>query len=106
MLGVGGAHKPIIGRIHHIPYALDFVGNSVHELLGSYLRRRGFELDFLAVLVRTRLKIHVVALHTLRARNEVGKHNFIGVADVRLARRIRDSGSKIIFLFFHIHLRR
>ena len=105
VLFVGGADKFVVGGVHQIPYALDICGSLVHKFLGSHSRRLRFEFDFFTVLVRARLKKHVETFHTLCSCNEVGKHDFVGVSDVRFPRSVGDCRGHIKFLFvLHIHL--
>ena len=102
--GVGGAHKAVVARVHQVPDALDLAGDLVDELLGRDALGLGLELDLLAVLVRAGLEIDLVALQPLEAADGVRQHDLIGVADVRLAARVRDGGAQIILAFaFHVY---
>ena len=86
--GVGGAHELVIGGVHQVPDALDLARDLIDVLLRGDARGLGLVLDLLAVLVRAGLEVHVIAGQALVARDRVGEHDLIGVADVRLRRGV------------------
>ena len=96
MLRVGGADKLRIGNIEQLADALDLTCNLINVLLR---RNAGFLRDFfdlLAVLIGAGQEIYIIALHSAEPGKRVGHDNFIGIADVRLARGIRDGSGQII----------
>ncbi len=101
MIYVRCADKLIVGRIHQIPKTLYNAGNIVYIFLWRDACLLRFDLDFLAVLVRSRLEEHVISLLPLKPRNAVCQHNFIAVADMRLPRRIGDCRRHIRLFLFH-----
>ena len=102
MHGVGGADKPIIGGVEHIPVAAHFGGHLVHEGLRGHAGLFGLLLDLLAVLVGARLKEHIVAVLPLIAGDGVGQHDLIGVAHMGFARGVGDGRGQIV-LSFAVH---
>ena len=99
--GVGGADELVIGGVHQVPDLLDLSSDVVHMLLRGDARSLGLFLDLLAVLVRAGLEVYVVAGHALVARDRVGQHDLIGVADVRLRRGVGDRRRDIIGFLVH-----
>ena len=96
------ADEIVIGRIHEIPYAADLRGHFVDVFLGGHARRRGLLFDLLSVFVRARLEIYVVPLRALEPRDGVGENDLIGIADVRLTRRVGNRRGDVIgTLFVH-----
>lgn len=96
------ADEVVVAASEHIPNFFDFTGDAVHVFLrrnAGFFRQR---LDLLAVFVGPGAEKDVVALCALITGDRVGEHDLIGVADVRLARRIGDRRGDIIFSFvFH-----
>ena len=97
---VRGADKLIVLHVRHFPQLLYLRGHAVYKLLGTYSLFLGFELYLLPVLVSAGHKKDVLALKARKARYCVGKDNFVGVADVGLARSIGYSRSDVK-LFCH-----
>ena len=95
------ADEAVVARVHNVPDALYLAGGLVDELLRSLARSLGLELDLLSMLVGAGLEVNVVPRHSLEAANGVRKHDLIGVAYVRLARSVSDSGGKIVVSFVH-----
>ena len=101
VLLVRRADELVVGDVHQVPDALYLPRHVVHELLGAHSRGGGLLLDLLPVLVRARLEAHVKALQALKARDRVGEHDLVGVADMRLARSVGDRRRDIIRFFAH-----
>ena len=96
---VGCADELVVGRADEIPDLLDLARHAVDV---GFRRDSGFvreRFDLHAVLVSAGHEEHVLALLTLTARDRVGHDDLVGVADMRLARRVRDRGGYIEFLF-------
>ena len=98
---VGRADEFVVGGVHYVPVRAD----DARDLIDVFLRRDAgglcFFLDLLAVLVGAGLEEHVVALKALVARDAVGKHDLIRIADVRAARGVGDRRRDIILRFAH-----
>ena len=96
MVGLGGPHKAIVGCVHEVPDALNFR----RYLVDIGLRRHAgifcFALNLLTVLVRSGLKIYIIALFALKAGNRVRQNNLIGISDVRLAGSIGNRRRDIV----------
>ena len=95
MVGVGGADETVAGDVQAVPDRFDLAGHPVHVRLGADPLFLGGELDFLAVLVRAGLEIHVEAPLPLIPGDGIGQYRVVGIADVRLARGIGDGGGDI-----------
>ena len=85
---VGGADEMIVIYVHKIPYILDLAGYVVYVCLGSDACVLGKVLDLLTVLVGAGAKEYVLAHLALEAREGVRHNDLVGVADVRLTRRV------------------
>ena len=85
MFRIGCPHEFIIRCIHQIPDFFNLAGHLINKLLRLYPGSFGFVLDLLSVFIRSSLKEYVISQHSLIAGNAVGQHDFIGIADVRLA---------------------
>ena len=99
MVDVCGADKAVVGNVHQVPDLADLPRHFVHELFGRDVLLFRLVLDLLSVLVRARLKAHVVSLFAFEAREAVGQHDLVRVADVRLGGGVRDRGRNIIRFF-------
>ena len=94
---VRGTDKFVIGGVHQIPDPPDLPCHIIHKLLR---RNPGFlclELDFLSMLVRSRLEKYVVALGSLKPGDAVRQNHLVGVADVRLAGCVGNGCRNVIF---------
>ena len=98
---VRGADEFIVGGVHHVPVRLDNLRDVVDIFLRGDAGGIGLFFNLLAVLVRAGLEVDIVALHALIARNAVGEHDLIRVADVRAAGGVGDSRRNIILRFTH-----
>ena len=90
---VGCADEAVVGDVHELPEVEDTalaLHDVVHELLRRNARGLGLLLYLLAVLVRAGEEHHVVAAHSLIARDGVRRDGAVGVADVQLVGRIVD----------------
>ena len=87
---VGGADEFVVGGVHQIPDGLNLTGNLVNVLLRRDAGCLGLLLNLLTMLVRAGLEVNVIAGHALVARDGIGQHDLVGVADVRLRRGIGD----------------
>ena len=103
MILVCGTDKFIIRRIHQIPYSLNLRGHIIHKLLRCDPGLPGLQFDLLPVLVRARLKKHVISLAPLVPRDRIRQHNLIRISNMRFAGRIGDRRCNIILLF-HTYL--
>ena len=98
---VRGADEFIVGGVHHVPVRLDNLRDVVDIFLRGDAGGIGLFFNLLAMLVRAGLEVDIVALHALIARNAVGEHDLIRVADVRAAGGVGDSRRNIILRFTH-----
>ena len=89
---VDGFGPAVVLDVEFLPQIGEFQGRALDEGFGrdAFLLRR--LLDFLAVLVDAGEEKHLVAAQTTVAGDHVGKHLFIGVADVRGAVGVVDRG--------------
>ena len=98
---VGRADELVVRGVHDVPVRAD----DLRDLVDVFLRRDAgglrLFLDLLAVLVGAGLEEHVVALEALEARDAVGEHDLIRVADVRAARGVGDRRRDIVLRFAH-----
>ena len=97
MIRIGCPHKFIVGRIHQIPDFLDLPCDLIDKLLRRYACGFGFVFDLLTVFIGSGLEENIVSQHSLIPGNAVGQNNFIGIADVRLARRVGYRRCNVIF---------
>ena len=86
MILVCGTDEFIIGGIHQIPDPLDLGSHAVHKLLGSHAGFLGLQLNFLSVLIGTRLEKDIVPLHPFVPGDAVRQHDLIRISNMRLAR--------------------
>ena len=93
---VRGADKAVIGGVHQVPDPLDLRGGLVHILLWGDAGVLRLQLDLLAVLVCAGLEADVEAFFSFEAGDGVSKNDLIGIADVRLSRRVSDRGGDIV----------
>ena len=98
---VRSADEFVVGGVHHVPVRLDDLRDVVDIFLRGDAGGIGLFFNLLAVLVRAGLEVDIVALHALVARNAVGEHDLIRVADVRAAGGVSDSRRNIILRFTH-----
>ena len=98
---VGGADELIVSGVHQIPDRLDLARDLVDMLLRRDAGSLCLLLNLLAVLVGAGLEVDIVAGHALVARDRVGQHDLIGVADVRLRRGVCDRRRDIIRFLLH-----
>ena len=96
MVGLGGSHKAVVGRVHEVPDSLDLRGDLIHIGLRRHAGILCLALNLLTVLVRSGLKIYVIALFALKAGNRVRQNNLIGISDVRLAGSIGNRRRDIV----------
>ena len=96
MVRIRGADELVIGSVHQIPDAVDLARDLIHILLRRDALFLGFLLDLLAVLVGSRLETDVESLHSAETGDRIREYDLIGVADVRLSRRIGDRRRYII----------
>ena len=94
---IGGADEVVVGHVHQIKLLFDDGGYLVHKLFGGDAFGLSLQLVFLAVFVGAGLKEYLIALHALEAGDGVCQHNFVDVANVRLARGVGNSRCQIIF---------
>ena len=99
---VGGADELVVGGVHQVPDCLDFARDLVNVLLRRDAGSLCLLLDLLAVLIGAGLEIDIVAGHALIARDRVGQHDFVGVADVRLCRGVGNGRRDIIGFLVHV----
>ena len=99
---VGSADEVIVIYVHKIPYSPDLTCYSVYVCLGSNACLVSKILYLLSVLVSTRAQEHVLTHSALKACKSIGHYYLIGISEMRLTRRIRNSGSKI--KLFHLFL--
>ena len=102
---VGCADEVVIACVHQIPDPADFARNAVHIRLRGDPLLFGVIFNLLPVLVRSRAEKDVLAERTLIARNGVRHNHLVGIAEVRLARSIRNRGCQIV-AFFHVFILR
>ena len=99
MVLVCGADELVVGKVHQVELLFYLGGGVVHKLFGGHALGLGLLLVFLAVLVRTGLKEHIIALHPLKAGNAVGQHGVGHIANVGFAGRVRNGRCDIIASF-------
>ena len=102
MLRVGRADELVVGDVHEVPDAADLAGDGVDVLLRGLAFLARLILDLLPVLVGAGQEIDVAALRAAEARDGVGQHGLVGVADVRHAGGIGDGGGYIKLLPVHV----
>ena len=95
---IRGADEFVVRGVDAVPDSADLAGGPVDKFLRRQLRLKRLDLILLSMFVRARLKEHVVALVALKARDGIRQDCLVGVADVRLARCIRDCRCDVIRL--------
>ena len=96
----GGANEVVVGEAHPIPQGAKFCGYFVGKLLRGLAGSSGGALDFLAVFIRARQEIGVVAEHAMAARNGVAGNGRVRMPDVRTGVDVIDRG-RDVELFAH-----
>ena len=99
---VRGAYKFVVAGVHKIPDTLYLGGHAVYVFLGRRPRRFGQFLDLLSVLVGAGAEENVVAHIASEPRDGVGQDYLVGVAYMRLARRVGYRRRDIVFTFFFV----
>ena len=98
MIVVRGADKAVVGDVHQLPEVKDAalaLDDAVDELLRGDAGLPGLLLYLLAVLIRAGEEHHVVAAHSLVARNGIRRDGAVGMADVQFVGRIIDGGGDV-----------
>ena len=101
MVSVRRPDELIIGGVHEVPDRLDLTSGLIDKFLRRLAGRFGLLLDLLAVLIGTGLEADIIALESLISRDRIGEYDFVGVADMRLARCISDCSCNIVRFLFH-----
>ncbi len=96
MIVVRRADEFVIRSIHKIPDPSDLRGGLIHESLRFFSGVFRFIFDLLTVFVRPGLEENVVSFHPLIAGDGIRQHDLVGIADMRLARRVGDRSRQII----------
>ena len=91
----------VIGCVHQIPDTFDLAGNVIYEFLRCDACFLSLQLDLLAMLVSSCLKIHIITLLTSESCNTIGKNYLISISDMRLTGCVRNGSADIISLLFH-----
>src|SRR6185437_503418 len=93
--GLRRADEPVVRYAEPLPHGLEVRRDVVDELLwrhAAIVRRLG---HFLAVLIETGEKMHVVAAQAMIPRDGVGSDLLVRVANVRFAVRVIDRGGEV-----------
>ena len=93
---LGGADEIVVGSVKKLSHLAEFVGIPLcqHGRLNAFGARR--LLHLLPVLVRTREEEDILSVEALETRHRVGRDQFIGMADMRLAVRIGNRGRDVV----------
>ena len=92
----------IIGCVHQIPDAFDLTGNVIYEFLWCNTSFLSLQLDLLAMLISTCLKIYVITLLSFKTCDRIRKNDLIGISDMRFTGCVRNGSADIISLLFHL----
>ena len=71
MVGLGGSHKAVIGRVHEVPDSLDLRGDLIHIGLRRHAGILCLALNLLTVFIGTGLEVDVKVLFSLKAGNRI-----------------------------------
>ena len=93
------ADKSVIAGVHQVPDAVNLTRRLIDKLLRGDSSLLSFQFNLLPMLVRTGLELYIIALRPLIAGDRVRQNNLVGVADMRLSRRVRDGSCNIIRSF-------
>ena len=96
MVVVSSTDKFIIGCVHQVKGLLDLACHLINKLLWCFSSLSSFQLDLLTMLIRTCLKAHIIALHSLESGNGICQHDLVGVSNVRLAGSVSNGRGDVI----------
>ena len=102
MIVVRGTNELVIRSVQRIADPADFASHIVYKLLRRHALLLRFQLDLLAVLIRSRLKEHIIPVFSLKTGNAVRQHDLIAVPDMRRTGRIGDRRRDIILSLIHV----
>ena len=102
MIVVRGTDELVIRSVQRIADPADFACHIVYKLLRRHTLLLRFQLDLLAVLIRSRLKEHIIPVFSLKTGNAVRQHDLIAVPDMRCTGRIGDRRRDIILSLTHV----
>ncbi len=87
---IRGADEIIIADVHQLPQILNAGHDVVHISLGSHALILRLALNLLAVLIRTRQEIRIIAGHPLEASHGVSCRGTVCMADVQVITGVID----------------
>ena len=93
--------KFIIRSVHQIPDPFDLTGHVIYEFLRCNACFFCLQLDLLAMLICSCLKIYVISLLSLKTCDGICKNNLISISDMRFTGCVRNGSADIISLLFH-----
>ena len=93
--GIGGGGPAIVADVEFFPEGDEFRGDLVDELLRRDAGFLGGLLDLLAVLIDPGEVENFLAFQPMIARDDIGEHLLVGVADVRRAIGVIDRGGEV-----------
>ena len=96
MIFVRRADEPVICDIEPVEEILERTRHLIGQLTRGYAEIAGFLGHFQAMLVSASLEPYLPTHQALEARYDVGRNSLIGVADMRLAVGIVNSGGYVI----------
>ena len=99
MVLVRRADEAIVGCVHEIPDALNFCRRFVDEFLRLHALFNSTRLYLLPVLIGAGLEPDIVSVRPLITCNRIRKNNLVGIADMRLARRVGNCRCDVVFSF-------
>jgi len=82
---IGGSYISVIVNIHKVPKALEGFNYFVNIFLGSHTLFGSFLLNFKTMLVSTRKKHYIIALHSSVTSDRVASNSCIAMSDMRIA---------------------
>ena len=103
MVVIGRADEAVIADVHQLPQILDALGaldDVINKLLRGDAGLLGLQLDLLAMLISTCLKIYVITLLSFKTCDRIRKNDLIGISDMRFTGCVRNGSADIISLLF------
>ena len=97
MIIVGSSDIAVVAYAHGRPELLEIVNDRVNVFFRRNALFLCFKLNFLTVLVSSRQKHYIIALHSFEARDSIARNGRIAVTDVRLTRGVVNRSRYIIF---------
>ena len=98
---IRGADEVVIAGVHHVERVLDGIGYAVDEFFRGNALFLCLFFDLLPMFIRAGLKEHIIALCAAVTGDRIRQHDLVSIADVRLARRVRDRRGDIVRFFVH-----